>query len=219
MLVLYSRQPAAPSPASSASSLLMHDLALADLISIRQSAGEEAGASGGSAGGCSIWFEQAVQTGGGSAADRHVVQQLRLPLLLPPHLLSPAQLRHLRLPAAAMAGLRRRCLCIRRLLTGCETVGSLPASHRMRGRNAGRSAVSCRSLCRYSTGSGAHCRPHSPSCAHLPPSTGPCCCCPELASSWPALAAAAALPLGAARVCSVHDAQTCSVRDVEVTAC
>ena len=80
LLILYSR-PAASSSSSSAappSPVLMHDMSLSDLVSVRQSATDPNTTT--------VWYEQPVQSGG-SATDKHSVQQVSLSLALPAHLL------------------------------------------------------------------------------------------------------------------------------------
>ena len=78
LLVLYSRPTAALSQSTPAAPVLMHDLPLSDLISVRQSPGDQSATT--------LWYEQPVHTAG-SAADKHSVQQVSLSLTLPPHLL------------------------------------------------------------------------------------------------------------------------------------
>ena len=78
LLVLYSRPTTSSSSSAPPAPVLMHDLALSDLISVRQSASDPHTTT--------LWYEQPVQSAG-SAADKHTVQQVSLSLALPPHLL------------------------------------------------------------------------------------------------------------------------------------
>ena len=78
LLVLYSRPTASSSSSAPPAPVLMHDLSLSDLVSVRQSSNELQSTT--------LWYEQPVQ-GAGSVADKHTVQQVSLSLALPSHLL------------------------------------------------------------------------------------------------------------------------------------